>query len=114
MDRISITTSENGGGVVIVAVSGDLDLLTDDEFTQKLKLQLTSAHRMVVLDLSEVQFLGSSALSVLASSAEEAAAANVDLRLVANARIVLRPLEIAGVNRSLAVFDSVESAIGAG
>lgn len=111
MDRISVTTSEDGGGVVIVAVVGDIDLLTNDEFAKQLKQHLTGKHRMVVLDLSEVRFLGSAALSVLASSAEEAAAAHVDLRLVANERVVLRPLEIAGVNHSLAVFESVHAAV---
>lgn len=111
MDRISVTTSEDGAGVVIVAVVGDIDLLTNEEFAQQLKRQLTGKHRVVVLDLSNVQFLGSAALSVLASSAAEAAAANVDLRLVANERVVLRPLEIAGVNQTLAVFDSVDAAV---
>jgi anti-anti-sigma factor len=110
--RISIT---NEGapreGVVVVAVAGEIDLLTSDEFASRLKDTMVSTNRIVVLDLSDVRFLGSAALSVLASSAAEAKTAGIDFRLVANERVVLRPLEIAGVSQTLTVYESIDSAL---
>lgn len=111
MERISVTTSADGHGAAIVTVAGDIDLLTNERFAETLKDAVSGSQPVVIVDLSQVAFLGSAALSVLSTSAGEAADAGVALRLVANDRVVLRPLEIVGMNQSLQVFDSLEAAL---
>lgn len=113
MDRISVTT-ENNSQAAIVEVAGDIDLLTHDDFADKVAAALDGRHPVVVLDLSKVAFLGSAALSVLSSAAQKAAKSGVSLRLVAGDRVVLRPLEIVGMNKTLPVFDSVSAALASG
>lgn len=114
MDRISVSTTENDSQAAVVEVAGDIDLLTHDDFGEQVAKALDGRHPVVVLDLTKVAFLGSAALSVLSSAAETAAKSGVSLRLVASDRVVLRPLEIVGMNQSLPVFDSVDDALASG
>lgn len=114
MERISVSITENDSQAAIVEVAGDIDLLTHDDFADKVGAALDGRHPVVVLDLSKVAFLGSAALSVLSSAARKAAKSGVSLRLVAGDRVVLRPLEIVGMNETLPVFDSVAAALASG
>lgn len=111
--RIAVTTDAAGAdGTVVLAVSGEIDLLTSDEFNRHVTSALNSATtKRLVLDLSGVQFLGSAALSVLSSAANDARANGIDVRLVAADRTILRPLEIAGLHESLPVYDCLETAL---
>ena len=100
-------------GAVVLSVSGEVDLLTADEFAKRLTDAAARPTRIVVVDLSGVQFLGSVALSALISTAETTRADGVELRIVARERIILRPLEITGINHDLHVFGTVEDALNA-
>lgn len=111
-NMIAITPRDTGeDDVVVLAVSGELDLLT----TQALETQLTEVlappNKVVVLDLSEVSFLGSAALSTLLSSAESAKSGGIEFRLVATERATLRPLEVTGIRSTFTIFESVEAAL---
>jgi anti-anti-sigma factor len=112
--QISIRRKDiDGNGVVVLAVTGELDLLTTDTLTSKLREALAPPNKVVVLDMSEVQFLGSAGLSALVAGAESAKSGGIDFRLVASERVILRPLEITGIRSTFTVFDSVESALAA-
>lgn len=108
---ISITQQRQETGVVVLAVGGDLDLLTTQTLEERLKEALSPPNNAVVLDLSGVQFLGSAALSTLLACAESAKSGGIDFRLVASERATLRPLEMTGVQSSFTIFDSVEDAV---
>jgi len=99
------------GNAVVLAVSGEIDLLTSDEFDAQLKSVLTPPNETVVLDLSGVRFLSSAGLSVLLASAEAAKASDIAFRLVTKERVILRPLEITGLNSAFTVFGSVDEAL---
>lgn len=112
--QISIKREDvKNNGVVVLSVAGELDLLTTDALETELRAVLAPPNHVVVLDMSEVHFLGSSGLSTLLASAEAAKSGGVDFRLVANERVILRPLEITGVRSAFTVFDSVDSALAA-
>ncbi|MGH3518140.1 MAG: STAS domain-containing protein [Haloechinothrix sp.] len=98
-------------GVVVLSVAGELDLLTANVLDEELKATLVPPNEIVVLDMSEVHFLASAGLSTLLAGAESAKSGGIDLRLVANARVILRPLEITGIRSTFTVFDSVEAAL---
>lgn len=108
---ISITSERQGDGVVVLTVAGELDLLTTQGLEERLKEALSPPNSAVVLDLSQVRFLGSAALSALLACAESAKTGGIDFRLVASERATLRPLEITGVQSSFTIFDSVEDAL---
>lgn len=104
-------TPVGAGNTVVLAASGEVDLLTADEFEAQLKSVLSPPNEVVILDLSEVKFFSSAGLSVLLASAESAKSSDIDFRLVTTERVVLRPLEITGVSGGFTVFDSVDEAV---
>lgn len=115
VDRLIEITSRDTGyeGVVVLSVSGELDLLTAEVLDAQLKDAISPPNKLVVLDLSEIQFLGSAALSSLLVGAEAAKSRGIEFHLVATERVVIRPIEITGVSSSFTIFDSVDAALAA-
>lgn len=110
--QLSFTQTPVGpGNTVVLTVSGEVDLLTADEFEAQLKSVLSPPNEVVILDMSGVKFFSSAGLSVLLASAESATSSDIDFRLVTTERVVLRPLEVTGVSGAFTVYDSVDEAI---
>jgi anti-sigma B factor antagonist len=87
---------EQVGAAVVVHVAGELEMTT----ASTLRAELDRAELLVVppaplvLDLSGLNFLASMGLQVLVDQHARCAARATPLRLVADQRAVLRPLEI--------------------
>ena len=64
-----------------------------------------------MLDLTEVDFIGSAALSVLVDARRRADEAGIAMALVATRRVTLLPLELTGLARVFPVFRTVREAI---
>jgi anti-anti-sigma factor len=64
-----------------------------------------------VCDLTGVEFFGASGLAVLAETASLTADAGVALRLVADHRAVLRPLQLTAMDRRLCIDAHLRTAI---
>jgi anti-sigma B factor antagonist len=106
---IAIDTASIDGGVVI-AVAGEIDLLTADELTEALATQV-ARQALVVVDLTAVNFLSSSGLAALALAHRAAVEAGHVLRLVAGNRVTLRPIQITGLADEIGVFASLPDAV---
>jgi anti-sigma B factor antagonist len=110
---IAVEVIAIAGGAVVV-VTGEVDLLTADRLRDALCAAVVD-HRLVIADLSAVEFLSSSGLTALALAHRAAVAAGHELCVVAIERVVLRPIEITGLSDRIRVFASVPDAvIGAG
>lgn len=113
-DLLTVTAALAGehGTVVVLRVTGEVDLSTVSALRQHLTEHLTAACRGVVLDFTGVTFLAGCGLGILAESVEWARGSGVALRLVAgNARSVLRPLEVTGLAESVPQADGVDDAV---
>jgi anti-sigma B factor antagonist len=98
--------------VTVVEVSGDIDLLTAPELTDRLSRCLAErAPSVVVVDLRRVGFFGASGLSVLLEAHWRAQARHSTVRVVANTSMVCRILAITGLDRTLAVYPALEPAL---
>jgi anti-sigma B factor antagonist len=114
---ISVRTTDRDDAVVLT-VAGDIDGLT----APRLGAAVASAFdrlggRLLVVDLSRVVFLGSSGLRTLHETALVAAREHDldQLRIVVDqARPVVRPIEIVGLDQVLALFHTVDDALAAG
>lgn len=112
IDRmITVVTESPGEGIVVLSVSGEVDLLTIESLEGRLRDALQHPNKRVVLDLSGVRFLGSAGLSTLIGGAESAHDNGIELLLVADERAILRPLEVTGIRSTFTVFDSVDAAL---
>lgn len=100
---------------VIVRVAGEIDLSSHLELRAEV-FEACNAVRppsAVVLDLTEVEFLASVGLTELLLCHERASAGRTPLRVVANGRMVLRPLEVTGLSGLLDLYPNVDEALAA-
>jgi anti-sigma B factor antagonist len=107
--RIDVEEQED---LVVVGVAGEIDHLTEVQLRGAVDHVLGQLRgRVLVLNLAGVVFLGSPGLSILVGAARKATAAGGALRVAAGGRRVRRPVEIAGLDGVLSLYDSLEEAL---
>jgi anti-anti-sigma factor len=100
-----------GDDVVVVAVVGEIDMATAPEVANAIDGGRDDASRVVV-DLSEVTFLDSSALNAFVQSQQELAQHDVAFRIVSPADHAVRNVfEITRLTEPLSVVDSLDEAL---
>ncbi|MDQ4118874.1 MAG: STAS domain-containing protein [Actinomycetota bacterium] len=109
-DGLSLTLEWPVDGTLVVAVNGELDMLTAPDLRRAV-LERLDATSTIVLALDGVGFLGTSGLAALIEMREHAQRTGVTLRLACTERRVLRPLSIAGLHHLFEIRDSVEDAL---
>ena len=98
-------------GVLTLALAGELDVGTQAATSALISEALESTPKVLILDLRDVDFPGSTGLSVLIEAQRAAAASNVAICLVATRRATLLPLELTGLTTMFPVFASPEEAM---
>lgn len=85
-------------GAVVLAVRGEVDSCTSSLLRDLFLENLRPGCPQLVADLTEVSFFGAAGLTALIAARNAAEAAGIKLRLVADTRVVLRPLTITGLD----------------
>jgi anti-anti-sigma factor len=101
-DGFRISARQVDRDILLVAVAGDLDVLTVAQTTTFLTRTAESAPRHLILDLSEVTFLTSSGIGLLIAVSENGTYGRLHLLGVLDNRSVQRPLASVGL---LGLFD---------
>jgi anti-sigma B factor antagonist len=107
--RFDVVT--HGNDATVVHVVGEIDTLTAPVLRAQLDEHIP-AMPLLVLDLSDVTFLGSAGLAVLVAGKDAADARGHTLRLVCGSRIVTRALEATGLLTLFDTADGVPEALG--
>jgi len=105
-----VIEAEAQAEVLTLALAGELDVGTQATTSALIEEALKAAPSVLVLDLREVDFLGSTGLSVLIEAQRAAEARNTVICLVANRRATLLPLELTGLTTMFPVFKTPEDA----
>jgi anti-sigma B factor antagonist len=103
-------SSERRGTSLVVAVGGELDIIT----SRQLDDQLTRArrdHRQIILDLTAVDFMDTSSLAVIVGHWKRLQAAGGVLVLAGARYRHTKTLWITGLADRLSLYDSVEAAL---
>ena len=103
---IALTVSCPVPAVSVVAVAGDLDAATVPFMDDRIREVLAGDPVWLVIDLEQVEFLGSSGLAALARYSSYLGSMEPPSRLLltgATRRVVYRPLELTGL---IPLFDS--------
>lgn len=110
----ALLTSESyeQDGVVVVSLSGELDMSTADDAGTALR-EATPTAEAVVVDMTGLRFFASAGLNILLQLRRELQDRGVDVRLAADQRAVLRPLELMGVADQFAIHATVADALAA-
>jgi anti-sigma B factor antagonist len=115
-EQVMTIVSARRGEAVVVTVAGEVDELTVDRLHTAVVAAFEAAGSgPVVVDLTEVSFLGSAGLGALVDAQRLAHRRREPLRVVVDEhRPVIRPLEASGVDRFLALYYDVDEALAAG
>lgn len=105
-------SSKSQGGFVIVAVGGELDVVTGRQFDEYLE-QARSDHKRVILDLSAVDFMDTGSLAVIVGHWKQLTAAGGTLVLAGARYRYTKTLWITGLAERLPLYDTVEEALAA-
>lgn len=103
--------SQEHGNVVLVTVSGDVDVYTAAGLRDHLDRLIATGHRHLVLDLREVPFMDSTGLGVLVGRLKLTRLQKGSLRVACTVPRILRVFEITGLNQVLAVYDDPMTAV---
>jgi anti-anti-sigma factor len=100
------------GTALVLHVSGEVDLSTAGELEEAVAAALVDQPTALVVDLTDVAFLDSAGLGVLAHGHLKATE-QLSLRIVVTSEVVLKPLRLTGLDKLLAIYDSVDAALRA-
>lgn len=96
-------------GSVVVRLAGELDLYNADEVRAALTRALDGAPDRIVVDMSQVEFIDSTALGILIEARSRLGRTRI--ALAAPQIETRRALQVSGLDRHLAVHDSVDDAL---
>ena len=106
-------SSEHRNDSLIVVIRGDLDVVTGLEFDEYLTVARRD-HDRIVLDLSAVDFMDTSALAVIVGHWKGMVAAGGMLCLAGPRYRYTKSLWITGLADRLPLYDTVDQAVAAG
>lgn len=97
------------GGVVVLSIVGSIDAASGHILDAVVKNLLNHQVTTLVADLSAVKFMGSTALHLLVTLEESIA----NFAVVADDPVVVRPIQITGLDKLLRLYPSLDDAIAA-
>jgi anti-anti-sigma factor len=103
-------------GTCVVSVAGELDMCTAPRFKQTLLSALGNVPASVIIDLTECEFIDSSALGVLIGARErlDGDGLSVGLSIVAPNPTISKVFEITGLDTLFAIHPSRAAAMNGG
>jgi anti-anti-sigma factor len=99
-------------GVVVVSFAGELDIVTVPRAALVAK-EAVARGRAVILDMTGLTFFSSAGLTLLVQLNEQRRDSPVDIRLVADQRVVILPLELVGLRDLFPIHTSLDEALAA-
>lgn len=100
-------------GVVVVEVSGEVDVYTAGELRDSIDGEITVGHVRLVLDLTHVSFIDSTGLGVLVGRLKLVRDRAGILHLVCRGERVLKIMQITGLDKVFTIHDTQSAAIAA-
>ncbi|MFD9890700.1 STAS domain-containing protein [Amycolatopsis sp. NPDC059027] len=109
--QLTVRTALARPDVVLLDVIGEVDLSTRPILDTALTAALHREPEVLIVDLTEVSFLGSTGLSLLVESNLAAIVGGTDLRIASHSHTVQRLLRLTGVDRELHLYPSRSGAL---
>jgi anti-sigma B factor antagonist len=102
--------AEIGEQIVLVSVSGELDLYAESELREALDVAQRLRRRTLVVDLSAVSFMDSTACGIIVGEAKRRRREHGQLVLVSNGTRTSRVLHVSGIDQFVAVHPTLHAA----
>ena len=108
-----ITTSvAHREGVAVVSIGGEIDLSTAPAFEAVITEALEEDPPALVVELSEVIFMASVGLRILAAT-QEKVGKSIQLAVVADNTAASRPMQLTGLDKLISLYPTVDEALTA-
>jgi anti-anti-sigma factor len=112
---------EHRHGIAVLAVGGEIDMFTAPQFEKAIDELLADDPPTLVIDLTEVTFLGSVGLRLLATANKRFVLATANKRfgesggfaVVAGAPATIRPIELMDLNEAFDLYLTLDDALAA-
>lgn len=96
---------------VLIQVRGELDAAGAAHLHERLASRLSSTAETLVLDVSQLTFIGVAGLELLSHTRQRAEHCGIELRLVTGPRCLTRALIAAGMTETFACYPTLEHAL---
>ncbi|KAA1249459.1 STAS domain-containing protein [Mycobacterium simiae] len=96
-------------GVAVLRVGGEIDLVTAPALEEAIGGVVADNPTALIVDLSEVDFLGSVGLKILASTKEELGSA--EFGVVARGPATRRPIHLTGLDKTFPLYPTLDEAL---
>lgn len=110
-DRLGIEVSHDGG-MVVIALHGELDLASAPVFSDQLHHATAGDAAAIVVDLSELDFMDSTGLRSILEAHQRCGDSGRRFAVVPGTRQVARLLEVARVEEHLDIVSSPDDLAG--
>lgn len=98
------------GQAVVLTVSGEVDMLTAPQLTEAIHAALATQPEALIVDLSKVEFLASTGMTVLVTAQAEVAPPT-RFAVVADGPATSRPMQLMGIDNVLPLYSTLDSAL---
>jgi anti-anti-sigma factor len=99
------------GRVVVVAASGELDMLTAPQLRDAVQSALGQSPAGLIVDLTAVDFLGSAGMQVLMEAHNQTNGTETRFAVVADGPATSRPLKITGIADLIDLYSTLDVAL---
>jgi anti-sigma B factor antagonist len=111
--QFSVVYETPSDDVGVVVLGGEIDIYSAPQFKEVLVNGIEGGARRVVVDLSQVTFIDSTALGVLVSGAKRVRPRNGNLDIVCTDENIIRIFQITGLDRIFGIYASRTEAMKA-
>jgi anti-sigma B factor antagonist len=101
------------GEISVVCVAGEVDMNTYASIRETLRTLLEHRPTALVLDLTEIDFFGSSGVAILVDTVERTTRAGVGFAVAADRACVLGPLQVTKIDSIVRVYAGTAAALRA-
>jgi anti-sigma B factor antagonist len=109
-----VQLEEMGPEVAILVVGGEVDFEVSPQLKARLMRAIKGGSRRLILDLSDVTFIDSTAIGVLAGTVEKLdESGGGSLSVVSNHEKVIQIFEITGLDNLMTIYASRDEALAA-
>ena len=106
--RLDLTERD---GWSVLHVGGEVDVPTPPRLRERLLKMVSDGRFLVVVDLTDVDFIDSTGLGVLIGALKRVRTHGGDLALVCSERRILKVFEITGLDQVFSIHETVDGAV---